>query len=322
MQKKLRHIPPYDFQYRFEVSKEFAGKPLIDFYTTRFHFKPREYWLELIASDAVSVNHEARPPDSLLAEGDTIRTWRRDVQEPPVNDDIEILCHEDGLFALNKKAPIPVHPSGRYFRNSLTTILREKFPATNFHTIHRLDLWTTGVLLLATTPLMAKILHGQVEKQKIKKSYGVLAVGDFGQIPFTIDESIGRIQGAFRGTGTTAQNAKVAVTHFTPLLQKPIRLHGENTTLSFLKAEPITGRTNQIRVHTTTAGGYILHDPIYSPHAGKNSDPPFLGLHCREMAFIVTAARPMTITAPWPEGFLEYFSREELDDCFEKKITL
>lgn len=305
---RLRHIAPYDFQYRFTVDRTFAGRTLIEFYLERFGFKPREYWEDLILRRESTVNEATATPAQVLQAGDIVHTWRRDVTEPPVNDELEILYDDGSLFVLNKCAPVPVHPSGRYFKNSLTTILRERFPERAFHTIHRLDLWTTGVLLLATDERMAKILHGQVEKQKMKKAYGVLAVGKFGDKPFRIDVPVGRVQGAHRGYGDGITEARDCVTEFTPLLT------GDQLTL--LKAEPITGRTNQIRVHVKAAGGYILNDPLYSPNPPREDDIDFMGLHCRQMDFIIAADQPFCAKAPWPEGFLRHFSKEELDARF------
>lgn len=306
----LRHIPPYDFQYRFTVDRTFSGRTLIEFYTDRFGFKPREYWEDLIFRGESTVNEQDVIPTQILQTGDIVRTWRRDVTEPPVNDELEILCDTGGLFILNKRAPIPVHPSGRYFKNSLTTILRERFPGRAFHTIHRLDLWTTGVLLLATDERMAKILHGQVEKQKMKKAYGVLAVGNFGDKPFKIDVPVGRVQGAHRGYGEGITEARNCVTEFTPLLT--------NNQITFLKAEPLTGRTNQIRVHVKAAGGSILNDPLYSPNPPREDEIDFMGLHCRQMDFITGTDMPFCAKANWPEGFLRYFSKDELDESFDK----
>lgn len=309
---RLRHIPPYDYRFRFDVTPEFFGVSVLDFFERRFHFKPRAYWEERIRAGDVSVNEEATTIERVLLKDDVVHTVRHDVTEPPVNDTIDILSDEAGLIILNKQAPIPVHPSGRYFKNSLTSILREKFPERSLHTIHRLDLWTTGILLIATDPRVAKILHTQINKRTMKKTYGVLAVGNFGEAPFIIDVPIGRVNGPRRGFGDGVIKPRECVTRFTPLLTKP---HGE-TQITFLKAELLTGRTNQIRVHVQAAGGFVLHDPIYSPQPPQDDEMEFMGLHCREMEFKLVDEVPVIATAPWPNGFCEIFSRVELDRSF------
>lgn len=317
MTAPLRHVPPYDFQYLFKITGEFAGLTLADFFTARFNFKTADYWRDLIARGETTVNHEILPGDYVLKKDDMVRTWRRDVVEPPVNGEIEILHDDGGLFILNKKAPVPVHPSGRFFKNALTSILRERHPGTIFHTIHRLDLWTTGVLVLATDAKTAKCLHEQIKKRRVEKVYAVLAVGDFGTEPFTVDLAIGRKDGVTRGFGDGITEAKESVTKFTPLLahRAPTGACCEGT-VTFLKAEPVTGRTNQIRVHIRAAGGHILHDPMYSPHPDPQEKIAFLGLHCRRMAFILPSGEPFSATAPWPPGFLNHFNAEDLDLAF------
>lgn len=302
---RRRHTPPYDQTYRFEVTPEYAGLSLIDFYTTRFDFKPRTYWLGLIANGAITLNTKPCTPEQILQIGDVTHTVRRDVTEPDVNDCYTILYQKDGLFIVNKPAPLPVHASGRYYKNSLLSILREQYPGETFHTIHRLDLWTTGVLILATESKIARHVHMQVENQTLEKSYAVLAHGDFGNLPFRVDVPVGRKDGVQRGFGPDITEARPCVTEFTPLAKS------QNITL--LKAVPVTGRTNQIRVHIQAAGGHVLNDPLYSDSPANESDIDFMGLHCREMRFILLSGEELSVVAPWPEGFIKTVGEHALN---------
>lgn len=301
---KWRHTPPYEQQFLFKVNKDFAGKPLLSFYTEKFKYKNDDYWRSIIENGDVTINHQGVDAETILNLDDEIRTKRHDVQEPDVNAELNILYDQDGLLVLNKSAPIPVHPSGRYFKNSLTTVLRETFPEKKFHTIHRLDKWTTGVLLLATEVEMAKHLHHLVETKQIQKQYGVIAIGTFPKEPFQIEAPIGRKAGAHRGTGNNITEAKACLTEFETVFAKEIR--GQPHT--FLKANPVTGRTNQIRVHVQTAGGYVLNDPLYSPYEKSEEEMiPFLGLHCREMRFALPTGENVSFQAPWPDEFFNLF---------------
>lgn len=297
-----RHIPPYSQQFRLVVDEEKVGMTLIALYEKKFSFKTREHWLDLMECGDITVNEKQVGRDYILQLGDKVLTVRRDVQEPDVNDVYTILYEGDGVLIINKPAPIPVHPAGRFFKNSLVHILKEKFPEKKIHTIHRLDLWTTGVLVLATEEKAAKYLHMQIRKNRMKKVYGVLACGDFGGEPFMVDAPIGRVDGVTRGVGRDLGEARAAQTQFTPIVKK------EGVT--FLKAEPITGRTNQIRVHLRHVGGHVLNDPLYSPELPKKID--FMGLHCRSMTMEVVYQKPMTFVAPWPEGFCRYLNEVDL----------
>ncbi|MBF0106961.1 MAG: hypothetical protein HQM16_16735 [Deltaproteobacteria bacterium] len=295
----LRHTKPYTQQFRFIVTREHAGLSLIDFYNRRFSFRSADYWVGLMCSGAITVNQQGVAPDYRLKQDDVIITRRDDVEEPDVADGYQILFEDKGLLVIDKPAPLPVHPAGRYYKNSLIYILREKFPEKKFHTIHRIDTWTTGVLVMATEDETARFLHMQVERQQIKKEYGVLAVGDFGESEFIIDEPVGRIDGAHRGTGPLITDPKESRTIFTPLAKKGA--------ISFLKAEPLTGRTNQIRVHLKARGGHVLNDPLYAP--SPQTAIPFMGLHCRRMTFRPAKdTDPVAFEAPWPGHFKKYFN--------------
>jgi RluA family pseudouridine synthase len=328
--KAWRHTPPYQAQYKHFVRPDEAGQSVLDFFTKRFSFRPREYWNELIEVGKISVNRQGVEAGQTLQIDDEIITVRDDVQEPDVNEGFETLYNENGVLVLAKSAPLPIHPSGRFFKNSLLNILKEREPDQVFHTIHRLDLWTTGVLILGTEREAARFLHWQVEKNLMKKTYAVLARGEFGEKPFVIDEQVGREDGAHRGFGESVTEGKPAVTQFTPLAKR------EGITL--LKAMPVTGRTNQIRVHVQAAGGSVWNDPLYSENPVSEELIPGMGLHCREMTFGVKKPEAVLpekffsssanenllndlgeaqcCQAPWPAHYKLVFSENELDTWF------
>lgn len=301
----MRHTPPYIQNYRLKVSKEQQGARLLDFFCRRFEFKPQSYWHDLIQNGHITVNQHGVGPEYTLKSEDVIHTVRHDVVEPDVNADYEILSDRDGLFVVNKPSPLPVHPSGRYYKNTLITLLKERFPQRSFHTLHRLDTWTTGVLLLATDNNVARAVHRLVEAKKVKKAYAVVAVGEFGDRPFAVDEPVGRVVGAHRGCGPEITEAKEAKTLFYPIAKAK--------EMTLLKAVPVTGRTNQIRVHVRVAGGHVFNDPLYAPHHDPNLK--FVGLHCVQMGFAGADGRDELFTAFWPEGFSRYFSREDWQAC-------
>ncbi len=301
MVRPLRHTSPYSQQFRTIVSPALVGQKLLDFYETKFKFRLRSFWKEMILGGQITVNYGAVDPDYRLKDKDVIRTIRTDVQEPDVCADYTILHDQDGVLVVNKPAPLPVHPAGRYFKNSLLHILREQFPDRIFHTIHRLDTWTTGVLILGTDREKAQFLHQQVDKKTMRKIYGVMAVGQFPAQQFEVDQAIGRVDGPLRGVGDHLAQSKKCLTRFENICTRD--------GITLLKAEPVTGRTNQIRVHVQAAGGSVLNDPLYSPE--QSEEIPFMGLHCRAMTFLLNRGdEPVTITAPWPEYFVERFGEE------------
>ncbi|MCP5464182.1 MAG: hypothetical protein H7A33_04065 [Deltaproteobacteria bacterium] len=217
------HRKPYTQQFRFEVFEAYIGLSVIDFFAQRFAFKSRDYWLRLIEEGKITVNRQGVDPNQILKANDLIHTVRDDVQEPPVNPDYKIIYDQDGVLVINKPAPLPVHPAGRFNKNTLLYLLREQHPDRKFHTIHRLDAHTSGVLIMATESQRARFLHLQMEKNQMQKVYGVIAKGDFGTETFVVDLPVGRVCRVKRGYGAGLEEGKDAKTEFTPL-HKPWRM--------------------------------------------------------------------------------------------------
>lgn len=304
MTKKWLHRDTYSYRYRYEISTQEAGQSLIDLMTHRFSFRSQEYWLELNEKGLISVNGQGQDPGYILQENDVLHTERPDVSEPDVNADIQFIYDKEGLLIVNKPAPLPVHPSGRFYKNSLTYILKEQYDFETLHTLHRLDHFTTGVLCLATDSKVARQMHMQFEKKSVRKVYAVLVQGHLGREPFKVDQPIGRVDGVLRGCGLDVTGAKESLTHFLPIASA-----GD---YQLLLAEPVTGRTNQIRVHATFAGAPVWNDPLYGE--GQADEVTEIGLHCLAMKFKheFLDAGQHEFMAAIPDHFQTYFSKSEL----------
>ncbi len=96
------------------------------------------------------------------------------------NKNIHIVFEDEHLLILNKQANLVVHPTGSFRENTLLTLLKKERPeADSFHLVHRLDRETSGLLLIAKNPHIAKLLQKSFQDNKIKKIYFVLVEGDF-----------------------------------------------------------------------------------------------------------------------------------------------
>ncbi|MFQ5672018.1 MAG: RluA family pseudouridine synthase [Nitrospinales bacterium] len=293
---RLHFLPPSEQVCESFVPLRYFGVSIAEYFVSRFPYLSREDWLALIRSGRVTVNGAPVGPDFVLSEHDHIVTRLGKRLEPPANREIRVLYEDRLVRVFNKAAPIPVHPSGRYYKNSMTERLKEIYPEETFRPVQRLDAATTGVLVFAKTRRAAAFLMHEFARNRVHKEYLALVEGTPAARRFVIDAAIGKINGSRRGTGSGAVAAKSAVTEFRWLNTRDGR--------SLLRAIPRSGRTNQIRVHLAEAGLPIVNDPVYGTGSSARTATHF-GLHAYRLRFRCFRTS-LEITAPWPSHFQPY----------------
>lgn len=293
---------PYDNFRPISVPAEFEGATLIDFLCGILGHVPREEWLRLCGEGRLrNASRQAVPATTLVHAGDRYLHFQPEIVEPDVSNDIRILHEDEALIVVHKPAPLPLHPSGRFNRNTLQYILHEVYHPQKPRAAHRLDANTTGLVLVARTRHFASQLQPQFEKGEVRKTYLVRVQGNPLEKDFSCDAPI----------TAEPQNAGARIidkaeglpsrTEFSVL-----RYYPDGTTL--LEARPITGRTNQIRVHLWHLGFPVCGDALYLPGQVLGtkqtltlSDPPLCLHACRlEFRHPVTGER-VAFEAPAPE---------------------
>ena len=262
---------------------------------------PAAEWLEEFARGRiVGLEQNPVPPTQTVRAGQRYQHLFPDVTEPEVNGAAEILHEDESLIVVNKPAPLPMHAGGRFYLNTLQHILDAAYhPQTPFPA-HRLDANTTGLVLVARTRPFAANLQAQFAQGRVEKTYLVRVAGKLPAKAFHCDVPIGA--GAGKGCSRTVdlENGLAARTEFRLLY------HLADST-SLLEARPLTGRTNQIRVHLWHLGLPVCGDALYLP-GGKLghtqtlavNDPP-LCLHAARARFLHPASGEMvTFAAPLP----------------------
>lgn len=268
------------------------------------------------------VNGRRHTASTRLREGDLIELrWRETAGEPAEAPAPVILYEDDELLAVDKPAGVPVHPVGRKQAGTLIQILQSRFRPQIAHSlvtdggdfypslVNRLDLFTSGVVLVAKRRAMLRVMHRLIAEGGIRKRYAVLVRGRVEPETGTIDLPIGpagtnvAIRQAVRSDGLPSR------TEYRVLE----RLNGH----TLLQAFPLTGRQHQLRVHFAAAGHPVWGDLIYDDEelflryiaGGCRLDPslpPRQGLHADRLAFRhPLSGRPVEIAAPWPADFLQ-----------------
>ena len=89
--------------------------------------------------------------------------------EPAADRTLNVIYENEDIRVFNKRAPIPVHPCGRYFKNSMTEILKQVYPNELPRPIQRLDVTTTGVIVFARRQKAAAFLMQEFKQNRVEK---------------------------------------------------------------------------------------------------------------------------------------------------------
>jgi tRNA pseudouridine32 synthase/23S rRNA pseudouridine746 synthase len=225
------------------------------------------------------------------------------------------VLHRDGLMlVIDKPAGLPVHrgPKGGANLEASFDGLRFGLPRPPV-LAHRLDKDTSGCLVLgrhrkATASLGLLFKHG-----KIGKTYWAVVEGGPAEDEGSIDMPIGRLNVERGWWQKPDPDGQKAVTNW--------KVCGRGDGLAWLALEPVTGRTHQLRVHTSAMGWPIVGDNIYGTQASlrrlRNEGftprfgDPVLHLHSREIVIPMSKNKePVRVVAPAPEHM-----RERLRAC-------
>ena len=167
---RLHTLPPTEQVYTSHVPARYIGYSIEKYFVSRFNYQSEEEWMAEIRRGRITVNGVRATLGMVLGEHDEIVTRAGFRVEPPANRRLEVIFENRHLRIFNKSAPIPVHPSGRYFQNSMTELLKEVYPDEVPRPIQRLDLGTTGVIVFARTRSAAAFLMHQFKGKNIYKA--------------------------------------------------------------------------------------------------------------------------------------------------------
>ncbi len=169
---------PYDNRKPVVVSQEWHGATLLDFLCGILRHVPRDEWKSLCQAGRW-LDGQDRPMTAghRVKSGERYYLLQPDIVEPEVNADLRVVHEDEAIIVLDKPAPLPVHPSGRFNRNTLQYILHQVYHPQKPRPAHRLDADTTGLVLCSRTRYFAGILQPQFARGEVEKIYLVKVVG-------------------------------------------------------------------------------------------------------------------------------------------------
>ena len=170
-----------------------------------------------------------------------------------------IVQEDDNLLIINKPGWLVCHPSKNGPMSSLIGVVREYTGMEKLHLVARLDRETSGLVIFAKRPSVARKFQMAIQNRIVKKTYIALLEGELLE-PIEINLPIHKRRGGpviIKSEVSDERTAQSAKTNFIPLITK------NGYTLCHVK--PKTGRKHQIRVHAEHIERRIVGDKIYGP---------------------------------------------------------
>ena len=271
----------------------------------------RSYIQKLLKEQNILVNGKAVKANYKLSAGDSVEVEIPD-PEPldilPEDIPLDILYEDDDILVVNKPKGMVVHPAPGHYTHTLVN-------AVMFHCgkdlsgingvlrpgiVHRIDMDTTGSLLICKNDVAHQILAEQLKDHSITRRYHAVVTGNLKSDTGTVNAAIGRHPTDRKKMSTKSNSPRSAVTHY-----KVLERFGDYT---YIECELETGRTHQIRVHMASIGHPILGDKIYGP-----AKCPFKlegqTLHAKILGIThPSTGKYMEFDAPLPEYFIKLLS--------------
>lgn len=228
----------------------------------------RSHIQKLIRDGNVTVNQRTVKANYKVSVGDCVQI---EVPEPeildilPENIPLDILYEDDDILVVNKPKGMVVHPAPGHYSGTLVNAIlyhcKDNLSGINGvirpGIVHRIDMNTTGSLLVCKNDQSHRILAEQLKVHSITRKYHAIVYGSLKEDSGTVDAPIGRHPTDRKKMSTKAPNGRDAVTHY-----KVLERFGNFT---YIECQLETGRTHQIRVHMASIGHPILGDEVYGP---------------------------------------------------------
>lgn len=264
---------PRVVERRFVVEEELSGLRLDHYLKRKIPRLSRTRVQRIIRTQVAPLRGRVLKPHSPVLVGDeiVIRTPAR--PEPPCPRTFEVLHDDPYMMVIDKPAGLPMHASAKFYFNTLTRVLRERYPGQDLRICHRLDRETSGVLVLgrgrdSTARIQRAFATHKVQKTYLAVVHGVPPWPDdprpFDQIPehawpaHVLDMPLGLVREPGRIDIRMEVQADAAPA------RTLVRVVERGSAHALVSCMPVTGRQHQIRAHLCAAGYPIVGDKLYT----------------------------------------------------------
>ena len=303
-----------------EVQDADRGKRLDLYLHEHFPDRSRSRVQEWIKAGRVLVDGAAQKPSFALRGGESIAVEPAappPLRAAPEDLPLEILYEDSAMTAINKPAGLVVHAGAGVESGTLVNRLVHHFETLSSvggelrpGIVHRLDRFTSGVLLVARTDAAHHALACQFSTRTVEKVYLALVHGRMPTGTGRITAKIARDPVRRTRMTTRTETGRTALTDW-----EVIRRF---TNFSYLRVKIGTGRTHQIRVHLSSIGHPVAGDRLYGGRAPAEeiatASRYFLHAHGIAVTSPATGER-VTIEAPLPadlQSWLDNLQRGEV----------
>ena len=263
-------------------------------------------------NDGILVNGEQCTVRRVLRAGDVLTLALEDRSSAEELEAVELpleILYEDGELVVPSKPPrMPTHPSHNHYNDTVANALAYRYARQGvpfvFRPVNRLDRDTSGLLIIARNKRAAGLLTQALQEHRFRKTYLAVLEGEMETDGGTVEKPLHRTEKSIivrEVCSPDAPDAEPARTEFRVLAR------GNGCTL--VEAQPITGRTHQLRVHFASLGHPIAGDSLYGIPNGRIDRQ---ALH----AYTLTFPHPITqeilsLRAPIPADL-----RQLIGACF------
>lgn len=228
----------------------------------------RSYLQKLVKEGGVCVGGTAVKSNYKVSAGELVTLEVPEAVEPEIVPEemaLDIIYEDTDIILINKPKGMVVHPAAGHYSGTLVNGLmhhcRADLSGINGvmrpGIVHRIDMDTTGVLIVCKNDMAHNAIAEQLKEHSITRRYYAVVHGNIKAEEGTVNAPIGRHPVDRKKMSINEKNGREAVTHY-----RVLERFGQFT---YVECRLETGRTHQIRVHMASIGHPLLGDAVYGP---------------------------------------------------------